>query len=300
MYNILSFKSVDGNWFEKTIKSFYIVRHLVDVGQDVVFDLLLVLGPVLTILLRTRSIVSAFPVNEKDSEVEHVKVREDYTPALRLILSNNAAVEHLGSMSSCNGAAGREDGVTGNTGRQAERRCLQPVPKVVDVTRLAPPAGSEKLCTSLRLEVRQAGHFWIVGIAAEEVLLRVGGSEDIQTSNKHSTGSSNARPSKVNWVDGEVTSLGRIQEWYPSEVAECQHIAEAVGSDIHHRHDSSLQVLSVEHVIGLESRNENDAVRNIAVSPILLSNEGQIYENPSSKPLAHLAECLEVNLAEEG
>lgn len=58
-------------------------------------------------------------MDKQDRKVDDVKVGKEHTPAAGCALDDLAAVNH-GRAGLGDGAAGREDHVTGDTGRQAE------------------------------------------------------------------------------------------------------------------------------------------------------------------------------------
>lgn len=261
----------------------------------------LVLFPVSAVLLGASDVVSALAVDEKDSKVERVEAGEKHAPALGNALHDLGAVKHSVAkhIRGGHGALGQNH-VASEARGQTERQRLHPVAKVVDVARHAPPARGQESGATLGLQVGQAGDAGVVGGLAEDGLLGVGCTEDVQADGKRGGEGSNARPAEVSGIDGEVAALRRVNEGNPDNIAESKHEAETVGDDIHHAENTSLGILALEDVVALDSRDENHTVGNVAVVAVLLGDKGEIQQKPASQTGAHLQPSLDVNLSKDG
>lgn len=270
---------------------------LVNTRQNLPSNNLLILLPVLAILLGASNIIPPFTMNEQNGKVQHVKVRKDHAPATSRTLNDLTPVKHRDSTR--HSAASSEDLVPRNGSRQAERRSLEPVAKVVDMPRPAPPSTGKQPRTALRLDERQILDTRVIRLRAEDLLLIIRRAEDVQTRREDGKDAGNASPAQVDGVDGEVAGLSGVEKGHPNDVAKRQHEAQAVGGDVHHGEQAGLHELALEDVVALHGGGEEDAVGKVAVGAVLLCAEGEVEDDPAGQTGAHLQPGFEVDLAEE-
>lgn len=237
-------------------------------------------------------------MDQEDSKVQDVEVRENDTPAPGLALDNLAAIKH-GKRTRSTGPSG-QDLVASDTSRQRVGPALQPVAEVVDMASDAPPAGSDKTRTGLGLEVGEVLDARVLGVATEVVLLRVGQAEDAVTSSQDSADGNQTKGTELLRMSGQVAGLSRVHEGHPDNVAEAEHESEAVGGDVHGCQNGRLHVDAIENVKGLNGGDEEDRIGHVAEGAVLLGDKGAIEDDPAEKTGAHLHELLDVDFANEG
>lgn len=170
--------------------------HLVDTRNDAAANKLAVLVPVLSVLLLTSPIVPELTVNEQDSKVSNIEVR---------------------------------NGSSKTTGERPSPS-HDPVTEVVGVSRTSPPAGSEELATRSGRHVLQVLR---VGTVAELILLGVGLTEDVISDQVDADDSSSAGNAEVDRMESKVASLQAIDEGDADKITDREHEPETIGGDVH-------------------------------------------------------------------
>ena len=147
------------------------------------------------------------------------------------------------------------------------------------------------------LEVRDAGG---VGIRAEFVLLRVGRTEDPVAKEVHCKDGKDAERAEVDGVQCQVAGLDGVCYWQPGQVTKDQHVAKAVGGDVHGGEHRGLVDVAVKDIPELEDVGEDDGIGEVAIGAVLVGARREVEDDPQGEAWAEFAEGLEVEIREKG
>ena len=187
-------------------------------------------------------------MNEKDSEVKHVKVSDRDGVAPHTFLRHKAGTRVQNR---------RRKFVARSQSRQAVRPRHQPVAQVVNVARGAPPSGRQQTRARGGLDVLEVRDSGVFGVCAEAVLFVVDAAEDVVAQALDSEDREHVGGAQDYGVHAEVASLDRVREGHPDEVAEGQHEAEAVVDDVDGGEDGRLHPQGVEDIDSLGDGDDN-------------------------------------------
>lgn len=229
-------------------------------------------------------------MKKQDTEVDHIKVRENHSPAasfrrldgLSLPLTRSR-VDTLNNRITC------------NTGWEAVRPRHDPVAKVVNVACATPPAGNEKLGAGFRFDILEVLHAGIIRIGAEAVFLVVGTTENRISRGCDGKDDEDPTQAELRGVDGEVSGLEVVEKRNPNHVAEGEHEPESVHDDVHGRQKSWFHVKTIEDVETLKGGRQDDRIGDVAICAVLMGDIRQIQNDPSKQARSHLTPDLDVN-----
>jgi hypothetical protein len=182
--------------------------------------------PIRSILGPALSLVPAVAMDQQHREIHHVKVRDGGAKA----------------------------------GGQTPRPRHDPIPKVIDVSRDTPPSGDQEFATTLSLQILKMLKIRVVRVGAELVLLAIRAAEDPIPEALNGENARNTDEPKVDGVHGEISALQGVHERDPTQIAEAEHEAEAVGGDVHGGENRRLVDETVDRVPGLEYVDQDHAV----------------------------------------
>jgi len=237
---------------------------LVEPRHNLVGHNLTVSVPILAILHLAVVIITLLAINKKSSEINKVEI-------------GNNGIE---------------------TRRKAPSKTHHEITKVVDMTRNTPPTRSHQTTTSSGLNVLQMRDFRIIGVIAESVLLAVGCTEDVHTSNLQKNNQDANPPRKTSIIVHEVTSLKGVVHRNPSKITETQHEAEAVSGDVHSGENSRFRPVRVDNIVEMEDADKNHGRRNEAMKLVLLCSHREVHDSPQNETRTQLADILEIQEAE--
>ena len=92
---------------------------------------------------------------------------------------------------------------------------------------------------------------WIVRVRTEDILLVVGGTEDVVACSLNGEDYRHIQWTESNRVHAEVFGLNGVDKWYPDQVAKGEHEAEAISGQVHCSENGGLHVQSIENVHSL-------------------------------------------------
>mmetsp|Transcript_22790 Transcript_22790/g.67155 ORF Transcript_22790/g.67155 Transcript_22790/m.67155 type:complete len:263 (-) Transcript_22790:137-925(-) len=222
--------------------------------------MLLVLVPVRAVLGAAHVLVADGPVHEQHGEVGAVEV----------------------------GHGGHE------ARGEAPAQGHEPVPRVVDLARHAPPARDHELGPALGGHVLDVLGLGAVRVGAEDVLLQVGAAEDgvAQALERYHANEGPGRQLGV--VRHEESRLQAVGEGHPAQVPKREHEAKAVRGDVHGREDGLFKVERVPDVEALEGRDDGHGRAHRPRELVLAHEHADVEHGPADEPRPQLAEGLQV------
>ena len=134
---------------------------------------------------------------------------------------------------------------------------------------------------------RSAGERWTlwqrtarIAPIAELVLLRVGITEDVKAKQLDEQHARHARHTDPHGVDRKVLRLQAVDERHPRKVADAEHEAKPVGSDVHLRERHSLIVNRIKRVPGVEDQHKHHALGDLTKAHVLLAHAADVDQSP--------------------
>jgi len=149
-----------------------------------------------------------------------------------------------------------------------------------------PPARDEQLGARFGLHVFEMRNTGILGVDAEPVLLVVRRAEDVVADGENADHARGTSGAEGQGIDGQIARLPGIDKRLPDGRGVDEHKAKPVGHDIHGCQDGRFHPEGVEHIHGLESGDEDDAVRDSPVGLVLVCTEGEVVKDPCHKTCA--------------
>lgn len=153
---------------------------------------------------------------------------------------------------------------------------------------------------------------WVLSIP-KVILLAIGSSEDVVSDEVDKENSNGQGKAELDGIEHQITRLEAVREGEPAEIANRQHEAESVGSDVHlgentglckavnERSESGgrchLIIERVDHVSGLEEEDEPHRVGHVgetAATRSLLTDHADVVEDPKDQTGADFVERFEV------
>mmetsp|Transcript_34863 Transcript_34863/g.73525 ORF Transcript_34863/g.73525 Transcript_34863/m.73525 type:complete len:214 (+) Transcript_34863:2643-3284(+) len=194
-----------------------------------------VLPPVIAILLLTHVIIS--------NRSMHQQYREIY----RIIIRHN----------------------TLEPAKHTPTQPHNPIPRIINLTRHAPPPARQQLRTPLRLQIRQMGHLRRIRISSERILLPVRTPEYQVPQNVHAQYRDQRRPLQHRIVIHQIPRLQTIRERNPRQIPEHEHESESIRGNVHGGQYGAFLIQGIPHVYSLEDVNENHGSGHVS-HPIVL------------------------------
>lgn len=229
-------------------------------------------------------------MNEQGAKVEDIKVRENHTPAA------DFWGLHRSFLNQTRGRVERPlNDKSRNTRRRTKRPRHQPIAKVVDMPGNPPPTRDQQLGASLGGDVLEMLDARVVRVSAEAVLLGVRAAEDVVADSVDGQSEDDAADAHLRRKDGQVSRLEGVEEWNPDKIAKGQHVAESVHNDVDHSQNGRFRIEAFQDVESLECSDQDDGIGHVAVGTVLMSDIGQVQDDPSDQAGPHFAKDLDID-----